>query len=299
MQGQSADTVRLRVQVVDMQSQTLDLVLPTYLPARDLSQRVARDAGLQAFWADGRRRAYWVRARGRVMQENETLADLGVVRQELIHLLPQPPDSRVVEQNPDYPEAHAFAVKGTPALVAMVLVVCAWAVAWGFGLSVERSTMSTMLPALGLGLLSVSLARLVFGGEGWRSRVAFVGLVIGLVLFVLALMIPVAYGVSPALLFFETLPGLVMDMVGVLFGWLAWWGAVEPLQKLARHEEGQAEEAAPLGQCGICGLDVQEDVRTTCQYSCGRVFHTGCYSARMAVYRGDPSACGICGAQVQ
>ena len=71
----------VRVQVIDLQSFTLDLTLPTYLPARDLSQRIARDAGLTAYDDQAKRRRYWMRARGRLVQEHETLADLGVVNQ--------------------------------------------------------------------------------------------------------------------------------------------------------------------------------------------------------------------------
>ena len=48
-----SQTVTVRVQVIDMESFTLDLRVPNYLPARDLTQRIARDAGLEAHWADG------------------------------------------------------------------------------------------------------------------------------------------------------------------------------------------------------------------------------------------------------
>ena len=34
------NTVVLRIQVIDMEPQTLDLTLPDYLPASDLSQRM-------------------------------------------------------------------------------------------------------------------------------------------------------------------------------------------------------------------------------------------------------------------
>ncbi|MDI6772700.1 MAG: hypothetical protein QME77_08970, partial [bacterium] len=58
--GEAQQTVTVRVQVIDMNSFTLDLQVPTYLPARDLTQRIARDAGLDAYWDDGRRRLYWL-----------------------------------------------------------------------------------------------------------------------------------------------------------------------------------------------------------------------------------------------
>ena len=49
--AEGEQTVTLRVQVIDMRSFTLDLQVPTYLPAQDLTQRIARDVlqvGLQA-----------------------------------------------------------------------------------------------------------------------------------------------------------------------------------------------------------------------------------------------------------
>lgn len=111
--GQPDQTVHLRVQVVDMQSFTLDLQVPTYLPARDLTQRVARDAGLEAHWPDGRRRLYWLRARGRLVTDSETLAELNVVNGELVYLLPEPPaGSGVLEQPPDYPQNQGYPGKG-------------------------------------------------------------------------------------------------------------------------------------------------------------------------------------------
>ena len=84
-----AQTVSVRVQVVDMQPFLLDLQVPNYLPARDLTQRIARDAGLDAYWDDGRRRLYWIWARGRLIHEDETLADLGVINRELVLLAPR------------------------------------------------------------------------------------------------------------------------------------------------------------------------------------------------------------------
>ncbi|MFN7146724.1 MAG: EsaB/YukD family protein, partial [Myxococcota bacterium] len=112
------NVVQVRVQVIDMKSFTLDLQVPTYLPARDLTQRVARDAGLDSHWDDGRRRLYWLRARGRLMGDDEKLSDLGVVNGELVYLLLEPPaGSGVVEQGPDYPETHGYAGAGTLVLL--------------------------------------------------------------------------------------------------------------------------------------------------------------------------------------
>ena len=108
-----AGTVPVHVQVIDMKPFSLDLVVPTYLPARDLTQRVARDAGLGAYWPDGTRREYWLRARGRLLQAEEKLQDLGVVPYELLHLLPQPPPgSGLEERPPEYPVNKGYAAAG-------------------------------------------------------------------------------------------------------------------------------------------------------------------------------------------
>src|SRR5688572_11896464 len=101
---QDAQSVPVRVQVIDLEPFALDMVVPTYLPARDLTQRVARDAGLGAYWPDGTRRMFYLRARGRLLAEDERLQDLGVVAYELLHLLPQPPEgSGLEERPPEYP----------------------------------------------------------------------------------------------------------------------------------------------------------------------------------------------------
>ena len=61
------NTVSLRVQVIDMEPQILDLRLPIFLKSSDLSQRIAREAGLQAYWPDRTRKLYALRARGRLL----------------------------------------------------------------------------------------------------------------------------------------------------------------------------------------------------------------------------------------
>ena len=158
-QVQPDQTVQVRVQVVDMDSFLLDLQVPTYLPARDLTHRVAQDAGLGAFWEDGRRRLYWLRARGRLLREDETLGDLGVVNGELVYLLPEPPaGSGVMEQIPDYPKTQGYAGKGNLAIVGSILGVLAWAAAWGAALTVERTSWTVILPGLAMGLFCLSLS---------------------------------------------------------------------------------------------------------------------------------------------
>jgi uncharacterized ubiquitin-like protein YukD len=298
-QPQNAQTVMVRVQVIDMKSQTLDLTLPNYLPAKDLTQRVARDAGLQAYWPGGERRLYWLRARGRLMQDDERLMDLGVVPGELIHLLPEPPrGSGVEEQIPDYPETRGYAARGTLALVGSMAATMTWALAWGIALTVDRSLPVVLLPGLGLGLLCCSMARHLFGGEGYRARVAGVGLLFAIALVTLAFAGPIAFGEAPGQIFGESVPGFVMAMFGVLFAWLAWWGAVEPLPP-ARKRAEVVEEVAVAVNCDICGLPVDDPVRLDCPYRCGKVFHSGCHAARSSVYRGEPNNCAVCGVQVR
>ena len=297
---QPQQTVNLRVQVIDMNSFTLDLRVPTYLPAKDLTQRVARDAGLDAFWPDGKRREYWMRARGRLMGENETLTELNVVNGELVYLLPQPPkDSGVLEQPPEYPENRGYAGKGTLTLVGSVFWVMLWAVCWGAALTVERTSWTVIAPGLGLGLMCTSFARHAWGGQGSAPRVAVVALLLFLFMFALAFSAPVVLsGEDLGAVYAESVSGLIFGFVGVMVGWLAWWGAVEPLPTIQVQETVESTQQVQAVACGVCGLEVTPDVRMPCTYGCGRVFHSGCYKARMSVYRGDPRLCGICNARV-
>ena len=70
-----AGTVPVHVQVIDLEPFALDMVVPTFIPVSDLTQRVARDAGLGAFWEDGTRRHFYLRARGRLLQDHEKLEE--------------------------------------------------------------------------------------------------------------------------------------------------------------------------------------------------------------------------------
>ena len=289
-------TVKLRVQVVDMTSFTLDLVVPTYLPARDLTQRIARDAGLAAQWEDGRRRLYWLRARGRRLGDDDELRHLGVVSGELVYLLPEPPPgSAVLEQKPDYPQTRGYSGKGLFALLGSILVVCSWSVGWGLALSVERSLAVVLLPGLALGFLTTSLARHAWGGRGGRLRVAATGILLFFFIALLAFTAPLFYadgGIGRVVL--EVLPGIIAGLVGVLVGWLAWWGAVEPLPEVKEQAEIQEAEAQATVPCAVCGGQVTPDVRQECPHGCGRFFHVGCFQARVSVYRGDERICAIC-----
>jgi uncharacterized ubiquitin-like protein YukD len=298
--GQQQQTVNLRVQVIDMNSFTLDLTVPTYLPARDLTQRVARDAGLDAYWGDGRRRLYWLRARGRLLTDDERLGDLGVVPGELVYLLPEPPaGSGVLEQPPDYPATRGYAGKGTLALLGSLMLVVLWAAGWGVALAAERTGMTVMVPGLAMGILCTGFARHAWGGRGSAPRIAITAMVTFLLTLVLAFLAPVVINhESPAAVYSESVSGMIFGMVGVMLSWLAWWGAVEPLPAVQEQQAQQGEAAVAVVQCGICGGDVTADVRCECAYGCGRYFHVGCYRARTSVYRGDPKQCAICNARV-
>jgi len=297
MEQAHAQTVQLRVQVVDMKSFTLDLVVPTYLPARDLTARIARDAGLESHWSDGRRRLYWLRARGRLLTDDESLEALGVVPGELVYLLPEPPaGSGIYEQKPDYPETHNYAGAGILTLLGSIALVCAWSVAWGIALSYSRSLAVVLLPGLALGFLATSLARHTWGGRGGRVRVAVTGLLLFVFVAMLAVAGPVFFvGLELTEMLITGVPGVFAGMVGVLVGWLAWWGPVEPLPAVQEQDAAvQDTQSMATVQCAVCGLAVGPEVRQECPHRCGRWFHSGCYEARMSVYRGDPAVCGIC-----
>jgi uncharacterized ubiquitin-like protein YukD len=293
------NTVRVRVQVIDLNSFTLDLQLPTYLPAKDLTARVARDAGLEAYGDDGRRRTYWLRARGRLIGPDEKLEDVGVVDGELVYLLPEPPPgSGVVEQVPDYPVTQGYAGKGMGTVIASLVGVILWAVAWGGALVVVQSPWTVVMPGIGLGLLCISLARHMWGGQGMRLRILLTGLGLYLPLFALVFL-PVILGGEPAALVYrESLSGMFAGLIAVVLGWAAWWGAVEPLPTRLQATSQEEAQPAEAHACGICALPVQLDYRKDCVHGCGRVFHSGCHDTRMAVNRPDPRVCAICEARV-
>ena len=170
-----AQTVSVRVQVVDMQPFLLDLQVPNYLPARDLTQRIARDAGLDAYWDDGRRRLYWIWARGRLIHEDETLADLGVInrrwstcspnrRQEWACLSPGLPRQQGTPQ-------------GTVALITALAFTGLWTICWGVALGKERNNWTVALPALALGLIDL-LRSACMGWSGEPCSVALTSLAV-------------------------------------------------------------------------------------------------------------------------
>lgn len=298
--GEEQNVVNVRVQVIDLKSFTLDLQVPTYLPARDLTQRVARDAGLNAHWDDGRRRLYWLRARGRLIGDDERLSDLGIVNGELVYLLPEPPaGSGVVEQPPDYPEQKAYPGAGIFTLLGSIALVLGWAVGWGVALSHSRSIGVVTLPGLAMGFFCASLARHAWGGRGNQLRIAVTALVLQVLITIIAFLSPVILEGQDALsVYRDSVPGFVLGMLGVFIGWLAWWGAVEPLPPKSQQAAEAAPQVVATVPCGVCGGPVDPSVRMECQHACGMYFHQGCYKAKAAVYRGDKSKCAICARKV-
>ncbi|MCO4744017.1 MAG: hypothetical protein KC912_04465 [Proteobacteria bacterium] len=291
-----AGSVQVRVQVIDLEPFALDLVVPTYLPASDLTQRVARDAGLGAYWDDGTRRTFWLRARGRVLQDHEKLEDFGVVPGELLHLLPQPPvGSGVHERPPEYPENKGYAAAGNLNMASGLAVNFLWTFGWALALLYSPDVAVAIFPAAGLSLLSVSFVRHLLGGDGSDWKVPVIGFLVFWPLMTLAF--------APAVLWADiagdqlTLFGVtawVVGSTGVLLGWLAWYGAVERLPERTSAQAIQ-EEVEAIYNCGICGLPVEPSVRAPCNFNCGQVFHVGCYQARASVHQG--TGCAVCGFQ--
>ncbi|MEL6343190.1 MAG: hypothetical protein AAFV53_08635 [Myxococcota bacterium] len=313
--GSSARTVTVVVQVVDLEAVTLELTVPSYLPAQDLSQRIVKDAGLGAYWEDGSRRLYWLRARGRLMRDDENLDDMGVIDGELVYLLPEPPrDSGIVEQDPDYPETHDYAGSGIPTLLLTLMLVVGWSIAWGVALTISSSIWLVIPPAIGLGLLCTNFGRHAWGGSGSRPVVVVTALVLALMMMILAA--AVALGMDPigrrlelvipdeivtydlTSLFRAMAPGFISGIVGVFIGWLSWWGAVEPLPPRQVKPVEQVQQTVQAVPCGICSGDVTPDVLQPCPYNCGQAFHIGCHRARVSVYRGDNRFCPVCNARV-
>ena len=291
-----AQTVPVHVQVIDLEPFALDMVVPTYLPARDLTQRVARDAGLGAYWPDGTRRNFYLRARGRLLAEEEKLQDLGIVPHELLHLLPEPPEgSGLEERPPEYPPNRGYAGAGNLNAVFGLVVVLSWTAAWAVAISASQSPLVGLLPGLGLSLLSTSFARHLWGGLGSSIKIPVTGL--GVYLPLLGLVgIPAfvsgaadGYGIALVLG-----PAFIGGIFGVMLGWLAWYGAVEPLPKVSLKQVKDAE-ALVTYPCGICGGAVMQDVKADCRFGCGQVFHDGCYRAKQSLAASD--GCAVCGFQ--
>lgn len=295
-----SQVVTVRVQVVDMQPFTLDLQVPTYLPARDLTQRIARDAGLDAYWSDGRRRLYWLRARGRLIGDGENLSELGVVDGELVYLLPEPPaGSGVMERPPAYPKNQGYRRTASALLITHLAGISMWTLGWGIAMSLESSKWVTAFPALGLGLLSAGFARHAWAdGRANQIRIPLTSLAIAIPCSVVALTVGVFWAEAGATHnMARSAAAILFVVIGVLGGWLAWWGAVEPLPKRLEEDTGPIDATVAVVPCGICGGDVGPEHRVECPARCGRFFHTGCQSHWIAVHSKKDGQICVCGAR--
>lgn len=295
-----AGTAPVRVQVIDLTPRVLDLVVPTYLPAADLTQRIARDAGLGAWWPDGSRRTFGLLARGRLLRDDERLADVGVVPWELIHLLPDPAAGSPVRERDaglavSLPPARSWVNR-----VAGVLRVLAWTGVAAAGLRGLSSPGVAFLGAFGVGWLTALAVRRPGGSLGLWDTLG------GAVIAVPALAVlgaiawtsgvdavathHAAAGASVRLLVLTGLGG----GVGALLGGLALLG---PFESLTAEAAASSTEASTSGRvCALCGGAVSTDVAEGCGYGCDRVFHRGCLAARRAVATG--AGCEVCGVAV-
>ena len=289
-----AGIVPVRIQIVDVEPKILDLTLPTYLPAKDLTQRVARDAGLGAWWEDkGERRRFYLRARGRLLADEEKLEDLGVVPYELLHLLPEPPPgSGLEERPPEYPPNRGYAAAGNLSVAGGMLGVLVWTGLWAMALTVTDGWMVGLLPGIGLSLMCTSLARHLWGGLGSQVRIPVTALVLYAPLLLVAGTPALVLGAEVTTLLLILAPAFIAGAFGVMLGWLAWYGAVEPLPELDLADVVEAS-AAVTWPCGVCGGAVTVDMKANCTYGCGQVFHVGCYSARQEL--AEPGLCAVCG----
>jgi uncharacterized ubiquitin-like protein YukD len=290
------NTVSLRVQVIDMEPKMLDLRLPKFLKASDLSQRIAREAGLQAYWSDRTRKSYELRARGRLLSPNETLLDLGVVDNELLYILPQiRPGTPLQEQQPEYP-AESTSAATLLVLITLLVSIMFFSINWGFSLVVEAEWSTLCLPAMGVGVLCSSFSRHAWGGRAMDVRVIGSAVLLYMMAlipcFLVSLILPIDEG-----FLHRMLPGIITGIVGLLVSWLAWWGAVEPLAKREAAPQAEAAQQAQYA-CAICGGGITEDMLAQCVHQCGRFFHKGCYQASAAAYRGPQGFCHVCKVKV-
>jgi len=292
----SVSEVRLRIQIIDVDPKQIDVTVPRYLAADNLSQRVIRDAGLQSHWKSGYRRNYTFRARGRVVHPKETLENLGVVDGELIYLLPEPdPALGVIEQNPEYPEVNDYLGQGTPMLAGMVSGVLIFSFFWGMALTTSQHWIVTILPSLGLATLCISFARHSWGGRASHMRVG----VTGLSLYIIALAPPFfAPMIQTGMSFGEFIsvlgPGVVMGIGALIISWLAWWGPVEPLNRTIVDEQRRLEQPNVGNSCGVCTRTIEESFDVLCPYNCGKHFHSGCMEAKQSSFQGDSRLCPMC-----
>lgn len=294
-----AGTVPIRVQIIDIEARVLDLVVPTFLEVGDLTQRIARDAGLGAYWPDGSRRVFWLRARGRVLAPDEKLQDVGVVPWELLHLLPEPPPGAAVAERPAgiterrFPPQHTL-VQLLPRAAGLLALVAVWAV----GAGARASVWAGWFPAAGVALLATTLVRLGRGGDGSQARLPLIAAAVWIPLVAAVAVIPALGGSDPWDAGWFAAASLTGGVVGGLVGWLAWFGAAEPAALPAELTTEEHAEATLRPACGLCGGGVDAEVLHRCPHGCPRIFHAGCHRARLALVD-DASRCAVCGEAVR
>lgn len=295
----SEEQLRLRLQVIDLQPRLIDISVPRYLDSINLSQRIVRDAGLQSHWPSGYRRNYFFRARGRQVHPQETLADVGVVDGELVYLLPEPdPVLGLIEQNPEFPEVKPYLGQGLGLLVGYLVAILLWSFAWGMALTLSSHFLVTILPSLGLGVLTVAFSRHAWGGRGSEPRVALTALIMFAIALVPPFFAPITQmGVSLRAFFPILFPGVVIGIAGLIISWLAWWGAVEPLKRQVVIEQ-KKESAVLLNNCGVCtnpiAVEHEASVPFQCPVCSPRRFHVGCMNAKITEFKGDKRLCPVC-----
>jgi hypothetical protein len=176
----------------------------------------------------------------------------------------------------------------------------AWAILWGATLTIQRDLWTVLLPGLAMGFICTSLSRHMWGGHGSQARIVGTALGLFVLMFVVVFLPAIYQGEQAAVVYSESILGFVAGFVGVILGWVGWWGAVEPLPQRDITEERLDQQQQDLEEvpCGICGQGVIVDVREECPYRCGRAFHSGCFQAKVAVFRGDSRYCAVCNALV-
>lgn len=287
------NTVSLRVQVIDMEAQILDLRLPTFLKSSDLSQRIAREAGLQAYWPDRTRKLYALRTRGRMLQPNETLHDLRVIDNELLYILPQiRRGSPLQEQTPEYPSESSYAAGALSVLLILIVSIMFFSVNWGLSLSEEGEWTTLIFPAMAVGVLCSSFSRHAWGGKAMQPKVIGLAFVLYLMALLPCYLVSFLVPADPGFMR-RMLPGVLSGVVGLLVGWLAWWGSVE---RLIRKKNEVVQEKVQQAQysCAICGGAIKSTVLVTCVHQCGRKFHKGCFTANKIASRGSKVIGHVC-----
>jgi hypothetical protein len=287
-----AETVPVRVQVIDLQPRVVDVVVPTFLTAGDLTQRIARDAGLGAWWEDGTRRAFWLRARGRVLGPEERLVDVGVVPHELLHLLPEPRlGASVHEREPGWtPDGAVISSRWSRWMRTLMTLI--WAGLWCIASVTAPGHSVAWWGAMGLALLLRGAVAGWSPGEVWWldlvMAVALWPMLAGGALY--ALGIDAVFGLS--WLVTSALGGITGHAIAHLVA----LGPTDPVDLGGRAEAVAGAAVHDAASCFVCQGSVQEEVLAHCRYGCGRVMHTGCQSACEAAATGP--GCEVCGAAV-